>query len=166
MCSVCWKSFLFLDYFKQHQKIHISVKPHVCSECGNSFMRARDLERHERIHTGEKPFKCSQCGKCFTESRNLVKHERVHTEEKPYHCLSCGRSFRQSCSLLTHVKKALSTSGYSVQPSGFGSKQFVWNLDQLDDGICPTEVGIRSVRTKTDVQCNKHFNLNALNASV
>lgn len=103
LCSVCGKSFLFLDYFKPHHKIHSGVKSHVCSECGNSFMRARDLERHKRIHAGEKPLKCSHCGKDFTESGNLVKHERVHTGEKPSHCLSCGRSFRHS--QLAHIEK-------------------------------------------------------------
>ena len=49
-CHICGKEFIDTDNLKEHQNIHLDIKPHSCEICKKSFRNKCMLTRHLREH--------------------------------------------------------------------------------------------------------------------
>ena len=78
-CFECGKQFHYNSHLKQHENIHLKIKPHGCPHCDMRFARSDGLKRHIRTYTGEKPHGCPHCDMKFSTSRNFKVHIRQHT---------------------------------------------------------------------------------------
>ena len=103
-CSCCDKVFRFNIFRTMHEAKHKPRKFHKssCSYCGKVFPVGKALKQHEMIHLGIKPHKCDTCGKNFRVLEQLKSHRRVHTGETPYQCQKCFKKFKFQSSRDNH----------------------------------------------------------------
>jgi len=47
-CKICGKSWLYLSYFKKHEKKHTGEKPFQCAKCLKSFAHSSNCNRHQK----------------------------------------------------------------------------------------------------------------------
>nr|XP_054759954.1 zinc finger protein 93-like [Lytechinus pictus] len=80
-CSFCDKRFMERSSWRNHERRHKGIRPHVCLVCGKGFSSKDSMVVHQRIHTGEMPFQCDKCGKSFRNNHNLTAHLLHHTAE-------------------------------------------------------------------------------------
>lgn len=101
LCTICNKSFINRNYFRQHMKKHTTAKSYKCHICGWEFHERGNLNRHINAHTGEKPYYCKICNKSFA-TRYGKDHERIHTGERKHQCTECGFRFISASALRRH----------------------------------------------------------------
>lgn len=106
----CTTTFFDITKFKDHQNIHLKIKPYVCEFCQESFHYASNLRQHNLRHTQPERFKCEICSHCFVSSKSLRLHVRLHSEvdpdsPKPFACdhEGCDKSFRYLDRLKLHI---------------------------------------------------------------
>lgn len=104
----CKTTFFDITKFKDHQNIHLNVKPYICEFCSESFHYASNYRQHKLRHTHPDRFKCETCASCFVSSKSLRMHMRLHTDDpdapKPYACEheGCDKTFRYLDRLKLH----------------------------------------------------------------
>ena len=103
-CKHCGQLFDQLSAYKEHERIHIGMKPYGCKHCDKCFRYLSRYKEHERSHTGQKPYTCKFCKKCFNQPSHCKQHERTHTGEKPYTCKHCKKCFSQPSACKTHER--------------------------------------------------------------
>ena len=75
-CPTCGKSFHCKDNLRQHEKIHLTVKPFPCNQCPKSYVRNADLQIHQKAtHLGVR-FPCKLCNKSYYYIRALHDHQQ------------------------------------------------------------------------------------------
>ncbi|XP_074186372.1 uncharacterized protein LOC109438087 isoform X2 [Rhinolophus sinicus] len=123
------KSYRPKSHIKEHQKIHIGVRPF---EYGKNFShnsafsvlqrtdttdRPSDYDTwtdtlsyqsafniHHRTHKTVKPYECNECGKSCSVKSCLIQPQKSHTGEKRYECLECGKAFSEKSHLRKHQR--------------------------------------------------------------
>ena len=114
---MCGKSFERVGHLREHELIHLGVKPFICTLCGKAFMRVGHLRDHNTIHSGVKSFTCTICGKSFSRAGKLREHERYHSGVKPFTCTLCGKSFTTMGNQIRH-ERILCSDSYSCTTWG------------------------------------------------
>jgi len=102
-CDKCGKQFTKKQSLKDHDLIHLDIKPFKCSLCLKSFRHKQYLNVHEKIHKNERNFVCNLCDKRFPASSDLTKHMAVHTGSRPHSCDLCVKSFSRKNDLMRHI---------------------------------------------------------------
>ena len=77
-CNLCSESFVRVEPFEKHKKVH-EDKPHHSKFCKYSSIRKSSVDIHAKIHFDERPFECNHCPKRYRSKRCIVLHTRVHT---------------------------------------------------------------------------------------
>lgn len=105
----CKTSFFDITKFKDHQNIHLNVKPYICEFCNEAFHYGSNYRQHKLRHTHPDRFKCEICSSCFVSTKSLRLHMRLHTEDpnapKPFSCDQdgCDKTFRYIDRLKLHI---------------------------------------------------------------
>ncbi|XP_055712362.1 zinc finger protein 583-like isoform X1 [Phlebotomus papatasi] len=105
LCDVCGYQCLTETQHKDHQNIHLNLKPYSCKECQKRFYSKIQYQIHNHFtHKVGKHFPCYHCEKIFTTKFNLKQHILIHTEIKDHTCTCCRKSFSSAVNLRMHER--------------------------------------------------------------
>jgi uncharacterized Zn-finger protein len=108
--KACRKSYSLVANLINHQKIHVTERPHPCDfqGCKKAFMTAGHLRSHKLTHSAQKEFICQYdgCGKSYNKKARLEVHLKTHTGEKSFICHyeECRKAFYEKGNLKTHLR--------------------------------------------------------------
>ncbi|XP_047685032.1 zinc finger protein 782 [Prionailurus viverrinus] len=172
------KSFNQKSQTREHQKIHIGVKPF---EYGKNFNHNSVLPVHQRSHTTdrsdydtctetlvcqsafnihqrtpitEKPYECNECGKSCSMNSFLIQSLASHTGEKPYECHTCGKAFSEKSRLRKHQRTHTGEKPYKCDgcEKAFSAKSGLRIHQRTHTGEKPYECN----------ECGKSFNYKSI----
>jgi len=110
LCTVCSKTFTFIDLLRYHMLSHSDDRPHACQVCpaeSARFKTKSQLTKHMRIHAERRLFFCEVCRKGFNFPKNLKVHMTKHSDEHVFKCTDCDESFRHRETWKKHLKRHL-----------------------------------------------------------
>ncbi|CAH0546323.1 unnamed protein product [Brassicogethes aeneus] len=127
-CDKCDKGFFDALSFKEHENVHLGLKPFECVVCGKSFAFSRFLKYHQikchTICTKEGPKKktikqknvlCDICGVNIANKYKLQIHLKDHFGIKPFMCKICGRGFSVQSIMLRHEQLHTATNSFECE---------------------------------------------------
>lgn len=85
ICTICGRLLGKRGMAKHIQKMHSNdpKKEHTCTICGKSFKWIENLNQHARIHVNDRRFECKICGEKFLHWASRSSHITTkHTGEK------------------------------------------------------------------------------------
>ncbi|KAJ8922320.1 hypothetical protein NQ315_004263 [Exocentrus adspersus] len=127
-------------------RLHFKKYDFQCQSCGKGFTDASTFKEHENVHLGLKPFTCIVCNKEFVYSRYLVAHQvrnhrvRVLDKDSKTQCHMCSKIFARNETLVfpdsrsgTQRRRRLLRLERDDEytPPGYRKKRIVKNLKPI-----------------------------------
>lgn len=91
-------------------RIHFQKFYFYCNTCGNGFNSQTRLKEHQLVHLDIKPFTCVVCNTVFTYFPNLLKHQisyhspDITGQPNKTKCSFCSKRFANETTLDKHIK--------------------------------------------------------------
>ncbi|CAH0546322.1 unnamed protein product [Brassicogethes aeneus] len=149
-CAQCGKCFNDALSFKEHDNVHLGLKPFICVVCNKEFVYSRYLTSHQsRLHTvrvidENSKTQCKYCNKIFAKQETLENHLLKHeTNKGPYlkkHlCDVCGQGFSRKDKLNIHYRKHSGEKPFSCSYCGksFIKKDYMIMHERVHSGEKP-----------------------------